>query len=140
MFIIPMFPYGEDNGAVADAEHLLKSYDIDYLLDEIASADPPAYLHRLFAEDVATRQLSPARILQLAACAMVIDAVADAHDYKALEQELIADWREHYLIQFAALKPLAAKALQGAIERPAAPEDAEALDELRQLEHRLSGS
>jgi hypothetical protein len=139
MFIVPMFPYGEDNGAVADAEHLLKSYDVDNLLDEIASADPPAYLHRLFAEDIATRQLTSARVQELAACAMVIDAVADARDYKGLEQELIADWREHSLAQFAALKPLAARALQGAIDRPAAPEDAEALGELRELEHRLSG-
>ncbi len=134
-----MFPYGEDNGAVADAEHLLKSYDIDALLDEIASADPPAYLHRCFAEGVATAQLSPVRIQELAACAMVLDAVADAHDYPALEQELIADWRERYLAQFAALKALAARALQGAIDRPAAPADQEALGELRELEHRLSG-
>jgi hypothetical protein len=140
MFIVPMFPYGEDNGAVADAEHLLKSYDIGNLLDEIASADPPAYLHRLFAEDIATRLLSPARLQELAACALVIDAVANAHDYPGLEPELIADWRERYLNQFAALKPLAAKALQGAIERPAAPEDTEALGELRQLEHRLAGT
>ncbi len=135
-----MFPNREDNGAVADAEHLLKSYDIDNLLDEIASADPPAFLHRLFAEDVAIRQLSAARIQELAAGAMVIDAVAGAHDYPALEQELIADWRERYLAQFAALKVLAARALQGAIDRPAAPDDAEALNELRQLEQRLAGA
>ena len=35
---------------MADFEHLVKSYDVSDLLDEIASADPPAYLRRCFAE------------------------------------------------------------------------------------------
>ena len=134
-----MFPYGEDNGAVADAEHLLKSYDIESLLDEIASADPPAYLHRCFAEGIAATHLSWSRVQQLAACAMVVDAVAGAHDYEVLEHELIADWREHYAVQFAALKALAARAVQAALGA-AAVEDTEALAELRQLEQRLGSA
>jgi hypothetical protein len=140
MIIVPMFPYGEDNGAVADAEHLLKSFDIESLLDEIASADPPAYLHRCFAEGQAAATLSWARVQQLAACAMVIDAVAGGHVYAEFEQELIADWREHYQPKFAALKRQAAKALQAAIDRGAAPTDPEALGELRQLEQRLAAA
>jgi hypothetical protein len=140
MIIVPMFPYGEDNGAVADAEHLLKSYDIESLLDEIASADPPAYLHRCIAEGLAAATLSWSRVQQLAACAMVIDAVAGGHAYAEFEQELIADWREHYQPQFAALKAQAARALQGAIERAAAVADPEALEELRQLKQRLAGA
>jgi hypothetical protein len=140
MIIVPMFPYGEDNGAVADAEHLLKSYDIESLLDDIASADPPAYLHRCFAEGLAARTLPWVRVQQLAACAMVIDAVAGGHVYAEFEQELIADWRERYQLQFAALKGVAAKALQGAIDRGAAPIDPDALGELRQLEQRLAAA
>ena len=35
---------------MAGFDHLLKSYDVGDLLDEIASAEPPAYLRRLFAE------------------------------------------------------------------------------------------
>ena len=135
-----MFPYGEDNGAVAEAEHLIKSYDVESLLDEIASADPPAYLHRCFAEGMAATQLSFVRVQQLAVCAMVIDAVVDGQTYAGLEEELIADWHEHYLGQFVSLKRLAAKVLQGVIERGAASLDAEVLAELRQLEHRLAGA
>jgi hypothetical protein len=139
MIIVPMFPYGEDNGAVADAEHLLKSFDLAFMLDEIASADPPAYLHRCFAEGQAAATLSWPRVQQLAACAMVIDAVAFGHIYAEFEQELIADWREHYQPQFAALRGLAAKALQAAIDQGAAPVDPDALLEMRQLEQRLAG-
>ena len=135
-----MFPYGEDNGAVADAEHLLKSYDIASLLDEIASSDPPAYLHRCFAEGQAATTLSLPRVQQLAACAMLIDAVASGHLYAEFEAELIADWREHYQGQFAALKSPAAKALQVAMDRGAGSIDPEALAELQQLEQRLAGA
>jgi hypothetical protein len=135
-----MVPYGEDNGAVAEAEHLIRSYDVESLLDEIASADPPAYLHRCFAEGMAAAQLSWTRVQQLAVCAMVIDAVVDGQTYAGLEEELIADWHEHFLAPFAALKPLAAKVLQGLIERAPAPADPEALSELRQLQHRLAGA
>jgi len=35
--------------AMASYEHLLKSYDVGDQLDEIASADPPAYLRRCLA-------------------------------------------------------------------------------------------
>ena len=125
---------------MADAEHLLISYDIDSLLDEIASADPPAYLHRCFAEGIATARLSWSRVQQLAACAMVVDAVASGHDYAALEHELIADWREHYAAEFVPLKAMAARALQTVLSGAAAAEDAEALAELRQLEQRLAAA
>jgi hypothetical protein len=135
-----MFPYGEDNGAVADAEHLLKSYDIESLLDEIASADPPAYLHRCFAEGIAAAYLSWGRVQQLAACAAVVDAVACGHDYPDLEHELIADWREHYAAQIGALKSLAARALQRVEGGAAAVEDPEALAELRQIGQRLGAA
>ncbi|MFI4889478.1 MAG: hypothetical protein ACHQIL_03000 [Steroidobacterales bacterium] len=122
---------------MSDVEHLLKSYDIESLLDEIASADPPAYLHRCFAEGIAAALLSWSRLQQLAACAMVVDAVAGQHDYAAFEHELIADWRAHYAMEFVALKALAARALQYALNGAAAIEDTEALAELRQLEQRL---
>ncbi len=125
---------------MAEAEHLIKSYDVESLLDEIASADPPAYLHRCFAEGIAAAQLSWTRIQQLAVCAMVIDAVVDGQTYAGLEEELIADWHEHYLSQFASLKPLAAKVLQGVIDRGAASLEPEALAQLQQLQHRLAGA
>jgi hypothetical protein len=140
MIIFPMFPYDEDNRPMADAEHLLKSYDIESLLDEIASADPPAYLHRCFAEGIAATRLSWIRVQQLAACAMVVDAVLTAHPYQALEGEMIADWREHYAAQFAQLKGLAARALQAALAGATSGEDPEALAELRQLEQRLEAT
>jgi hypothetical protein len=125
---------------VAEAEHLIESYDVESLLDEIASADPPAYLHRCFAEGTAAAQLSWTRIQQLAVCAMVIDAVVDGQTYAGLEEELIADWHEHYLGQFASLKPLAAKVIQGLIERGAGSIEPEALAQLRQLQLRLAGA
>ena len=48
--------------------HLLKSYDLGDLLDDIASSDPPAYLRRCFAEGISTPTLSFPRVQQLAAC------------------------------------------------------------------------
>jgi hypothetical protein len=36
---------------MASYEHLLKSYDVDDPLDEIASADPPAFLRRVLERD-----------------------------------------------------------------------------------------
>ena len=48
--------------SMAGFEHLVKSYDVGDLLDEIASADPPAYLRRCFAEG------SSAPVLSWAAC------------------------------------------------------------------------
>jgi hypothetical protein len=135
-----MFPYGEDNAPMADFEHLLQSYDIASLLDDIASAEPPAYLHRCFAEGVAAAQLSWSRVQQLAACAMVLDAVIGGRDYEGLEAELITDWRTHYANEFQKLKPLADRALQAALGRETPPADAEALAELRQLEQRLAAA
>ena len=60
--------------AMAAYEHLMKSYDIGDQLDDIASADPPAYLRRCFAEGDSASSLSFSRVQQLAVCAMVIDA------------------------------------------------------------------
>ncbi|GEM_PF-6307103 len=36
---------------MAAFEHLIESYDVGDLLDDIASADPPAYLHRVLERD-----------------------------------------------------------------------------------------
>ena len=81
---------------MADFEHLIKSYDVGDLLDEIASAEPPAYLRRCFAEGSSAPVLSWVRVQQLAVCAMVLDAIVNDRDYEFLERELIADWRVHY--------------------------------------------
>ena len=124
---------------VADWEHLLKSYDIADLVDEVASAEPPAYLRRCFAEAASAPRLSWARVQQLAGCALLLDAVADGRDYPGLEPELIADWRTHYAQPFAGLKELAVRALRhaaGAAE--GAPP--EALAELQQLAARLAAA
>jgi hypothetical protein len=51
---------------MAAYEHLVKSYDIRDLLDDIASADPPA------------PTLSWSRVQQIAICAMVQGAVVAA--------------------------------------------------------------
>lgn len=135
-----MSPAGGDNGLVTEAVHLLDSYDIEALLDEIASAVPPAYLHRCFGEGIATAHLSWPRVQQLAACAMIVDAVVSRRDYAGLEPELIADWREHYAAQFAPLRALASKSLQWA-QKQAVPAPApEALAELHQLEQRLAAA
>ena len=81
---------------MAGFEHLLKSYDVGDMLDEIASADPPAYLRRCFAEGCSTPSLSWPRVQQLALCAMVLDSIVNDRDYDVFEPELIADWRSHY--------------------------------------------
>ena len=70
---------------------------------------------------------------------MIVDAVADGHDYALLEKELIADWREHLAARFAAQKAAGARALQWALKQ-APPADAAALAELRQLEQRLAAA
>lgn len=132
-----MFAHAGDNGAVQGFEHLLQSYDMADLLDDIASADPPAYLKRCFAEGASAPHLSWRRIQQLAACAVVLDAVANLHDYADLEPELIADWRAHYAGSFALLKTAAAQALRRALERDMATADPDATAELTQLEHRM---
>jgi len=150
--------------AVAGFEHLLKSYDIGDLLDDIASADPPAYLRRCFAEGCSAPTLSWPRVQQLAACAMVLDAVLNTRDYEDFEAELIADWRLHYAVAFAKLRDSARLALRRALELnpavgsadaaaaaaaaypmvPSTPSSAvepastpDVFEELRELEHRL---
>ena len=124
---------------MADFEHLVKSYDVRDQLDDIASADPPAYLRRTFAEGISSPRLSFRRVQQLAVCAMVLDAVIDDRDYEFLERELIADWRVHYLNACRKLKALAAEALHRALEQ-FKPDDPQAAEELALLRERLAGS
>jgi len=123
---------------MAAFEHLLKSCDIHDQLDEIASADPPAYLRRCFAEGVSTPALSFVRVQELAVCAMVLDSILNERDYAELElePELIADWRAHYGASCAHLKEKAAAALRRA-QGSLAAEDAAAAAELEELERRL---
>jgi hypothetical protein len=113
-------------------EHLLKSFDVRDQLDDIASADPPAYLRRCFAEDSSGSSLSWPRLQQLALCAMVLDAVLNGRDYDDLEPELIADWRVHYAAAFARLKDTALLALHRALEHDR-PQDPDAAAELEQI-------
>jgi hypothetical protein len=63
---------------MAACEHLVKSYDIRALPDDIASADPPAYLRRCFAGGCSAPTLSWSRVQQIAICAMVLDAIVTA--------------------------------------------------------------
>jgi hypothetical protein len=123
---------------MADFEHLLKSYDVGDQLDEIASADPPAYLRRTFAEGISSPRLAWKRIQQMAVCAMVLDAVVDDRNYEFLERELISDWRVHYLAPCRKLKELAAQALHRALDE-FKPDDADAAEELALLRERLAG-
>jgi hypothetical protein len=124
---------------MAGFAHLLKSYDVGDLLDDIASSDPPAYLRRCFAEGVSTPTLSVERMQQLAVCAMVLDSVLNDRDYDSLEPELIADWRAHYGQRFATIKDTALAALHRTLEHLRA-EDAESAAELDVLEHRLQSA
>jgi hypothetical protein len=124
---------------MAGFEHLIKSYDVRDLLDDIASSDPPAYLRRCFAEGSSAPHLPWPRVQQLAVCAMVLDAVLNDRDYEFLERELISDWRVHYTLAFGKLKDLAQQALSRVLEREK-PEDAETLDELESLLLRLMGA
>jgi hypothetical protein len=124
---------------MADFEHLLKSYDVGDQLDDIASADPPAYLRRCFAEGVSSPAISWARVQQLAVCAMVLDAIVNDRDYEFFERELIADWRVHYAKSCAKFKDVALEALHRALERDR-PEDPEAASELETLVTRLAGA
>jgi hypothetical protein len=119
--------------------HLFKSYDFPDLVDDIASSDPPAYLRRCFAEGLSAPRLPLARIQQLAACAVVLDAVVHGREYESLEPELIADWRAHDGASFAALVPLAGKALQRAAEQESVLADTDVAAELHELEQRLAG-
>jgi hypothetical protein len=124
---------------MAGFEHLIKSYDVRDLLDDIASSDPPAYLRRCFAEGSSAPHLPWPRVQQLAVCAMVLDAVLNDRDYEFLERELISDWRVHYTLSFGKLKDLAQQALSRVLEREK-PEDSETSDELESLLRRLMGA
>jgi hypothetical protein len=124
---------------MAAYEHLLKSYDIPDLLDDIASADPPAYLHRCFAEGCSAPSLSWNRVQQLAVCVMVLDAVVNDRDYEFFEHELIADWRIHYASACAKLKDTAAQALRRVLDRDRPP-DPDAAAELERLASTLAAA
>jgi hypothetical protein len=123
---------------MAGFEHLIESYDVSDLLDDIASADPAAYLHRCFAEGSSSPSLSWPRVQQLAVCAMVLDAIVNDRDYGFLERELIADWRVHYAKACAKMKDLALQALRRVLERER-PKDVDAAAELEILVNRLAG-
>ena len=123
---------------MAGFEHLLKSYNVRDELDDIASADPPAYLRRCFAEGYSAPLLPWPRVQQLAVCAMVLDAIVDDRDYDFFEHELIADWRLHYAGACAKLKEPAVQALRRILERDR-PQDADAAAELEQLAGRVAG-
>jgi hypothetical protein len=122
---------------MAAFEHLVKSYDVRDLLDDIASADPPAYLRRCFAEGCSAAVLPWGRVQQLAVCAMVLDAIVDERDYEFFEHELIADWRMHYAGACAKLKGTAVQALRRVLEREH-PQDSDAAAELQELAGRLA--
>jgi hypothetical protein len=124
---------------MADYEHLVKSYDIGDQLDEIASADPPAYLRRCFAEGCSAPSLSWSRVQQLAVCAMVLDAIVDGRDYEIFEHELIADWRIHYASVCIKLKDTAVQALKRVLERDR-PQDPDAAAELEHLAGALTAA
>jgi hypothetical protein len=124
---------------MAAFEHLLKSYDVGDLLDDIASSDPPAYLRRCFAEGCAAAVLNWQRVQQLAVCAMVLDALIHDRDYENFEHELIADWRMHYAKACAKFRDTAVQALHRVLERDP-PQDSEAVAELETLTSRLGGT
>jgi len=122
---------------MAAYEQLVKSYDVRDLLDDIASADPPAYLRRCFAEGCSAATLSWTRVQQLAICTMVLDAIVNGREYEIFEHELISDWRIHYAGACAKLKETAVQALRRALERDR-PQDPDAATELEQLASSLS--
>ena len=122
---------------MAAYEHLVKSYDVGDQLDDIASADPPAYLRRCFAEGYSASSMSWHRVQQLAVCAMVLDAIVNGREYEFFEHELIADWRIHYAGGCAKCKDIAVQALRRILERDK-PQEADAGAELEQLASSLS--
>ena len=124
---------------MAGFEHLIQSYDVGDLLDEIASAEPPAYLRRCFAEGSSAPLLSWHRVQQLAVCAMVLDAIVNDRDYEFLEREMIADWRMHYARACMKIKDTALQALHRVLERDR-PADPDAVAELETLANRLAGA
>jgi hypothetical protein len=124
---------------MASYEHLVKSYEVGDLLDDIASADPPAYLRRCFAEGYSAPFMPWGRVQQLAVCAMVLDAIVDDREYEIFEHELIADWRIHYAGACAKLKDTAVQALRRVLERDR-PQDPAAAAELEQLASSLAAA
>lgn len=124
---------------MAAFEHLLQSYDVGDQLDDIASADPPAYLRRCFAEGCSAPVLPWGRVQQLAVCALVLDAVTHDRDYEFFEHELIADWRIHYATACAKMKDTAVQALHRILERDR-PQDSDAGAELEELVNRLTAA
>lgn len=143
-----MFPNREDNAkparimqSVTAFDALLKSFDVSDFIDEIASADPPAFLKRCFAEGISAPALSFKRVQELAVCAMVLDSIVNgrAYDALALEPELIDDWRAHYAHDCARLRENAAAALRRA-RASLSPQQADAATELADLEHRLAAA
>jgi hypothetical protein len=133
-----MFSYVGDNEPMAISyEHLIQSYDIADLLDDVASADPPAYLRRCFAEGNSAPSLSWHRVQQLAVCAMILDAIVNNRDYEIFEHELISDWRIHYASACVKLKDIAVQALRRVLERER-PQDPEAVTELERLASSLA--
>jgi hypothetical protein len=117
-------------------EHLLSPGEVSDMLDEIASADPPSFLRRCFAEGCSSPRLSWARARELALCAIVLDSIINDRDY-GLEPELIADWRLHYAPACSRMKDLALSALRRAQEM-ASPPGPDAASELAELERRLA--
>jgi hypothetical protein len=132
-----MFSHVGDNEPMASYEHLVKSYDVADLLDDIASADPPAYLRRCFAEGISAPFLPWGRVQQLAVCTMILDAIVNNRDYEIFEREMISDWRIHYASACSKLKDLAVQALRRVLERER-PQDPEAATELEQLASNLA--
>jgi hypothetical protein len=123
---------------MANYEHLIKSYDVADLLDDIASADPPAYLRRCFAEGCSAPFLPWSRVQQLAVCAMILDAIVNNRDYEIFEHEMISDWRIHYASACVKLKDIAVQALRRVLERER-PQDPDAATEIEQLASSLAG-
>ena len=123
--------------SVTTFEHLLKSVNVGDLLDEIASADPPSYLKRCFAEACSAPALSFARTQELAVCAMVLDSIINERDYDVFEPELIADWRQHYGHDCVRIRETAISALRRA-RTSVHPQDPDAAAELGELERRLT--
>ncbi len=121
---------------MAGFEHLLHSCDLGDMLDDIASADPPAYLRRCFAEGCSSPSLSWPRIQELAVCAMVLDSIVNDRDYEGLEPELVSDWRMHFSLACSKLRGIAREALSRANGMPTVPADA--APELTELEQRLA--
>jgi hypothetical protein len=124
---------------MAGFEHLVESYDVGDLVDDIASANPPAYMHRCFAEGLSAPVLSWHRVQQLAVCAMVLDAIVNDRDYEFFEYELLSDWRLHYAKACSKMKDLAMQALRRVLDRDR-PKNADAAAEIEVLANRLAGA